>query len=297
MRSQIHKGIGLALMTMVISGVSNYVNKIAVLKIDPLVHTTVKNSLVFLMIAVYFIIFSKKGQSIVNIAKKDKLKLILIGLIGGSVPFYLYFTGLVSVPAINASIIHKSLIFWVAMIAIPVLKERLNLFHIIGIAFLFGGNFLIGGFKGFNMISGEFLILTATIFWAIENIVAKLTLKKVEPTVVAFARMGIGSLILFSIVIFQSKLTGIFLLDFSQWTIIGLTSFLLFSYVMTWYHALKYAPVITVASVLVGATLITNLMTVFFEGKQIISFDWQPSIIILCGVVMILLATRWSYEW
>jgi len=297
MRSQIHKGIGLALMTMVISGVSNYVNKIAVLKIDPLVHTTVKNSLVFLMIAVYFIIFSKKGQSIVNIAKKDKLKLILIGLIGGSVPFYLYFTGLVSVPAINASIIHKSLIFWVAMIAIPVLKERLNLFHIIGIAFLFGGNFLIGGFKGFNMISGEFLILTATIFWAIENIVAKLTLKKVEPTIVAFARMGIGSLILFSIVIFQSKLTGIFLLDFSQWTIIGLTSFLLFSYVMTWYHALKYAPVITVASVLVGATLITNLMTVFFEGKQIISFDWQPSIIILCGVVMILLATRWSYEW
>ena len=297
MRSQIHKGIGLALMTMVISGVSNYVNKIAVLKIDPLVHTTVKNSLVFLMIAVYFIIFSKKGQSIVNIAKKDKLKLILIGLIGGSVPFYLYFTGLVSVPAINASIIHKSLIFWVAMIAIPVLKERLNLFHIIGIAFLFGGNFLIGGFKGFNMISGEFLILTATIFWAIENIVAKLTLKKVEPTIVAFARMGIGSLILLSIVILQSKLTGIFLLDFSQWMIIGLTSFLLFSYVMTWYHALKYAPVITVASILVGATLITNLMTVFFEGKQIISFDWQPSIIILCGVVLILLATRWSYEW
>ena len=225
------------------------------------------------------------------------MKLILIGLIGGSVPFYLYFTGLVSVPAINASIIHKSLIFWVAMIAIPVLKERLNLFHIIGIAFLFGGNFLIGGFKGFNMISGEFLILTATIFWAIENIVAKLTLKKVEPTIVAFARMGIGSLILLSIVILQSKLTGIFLLDFSQWMIIGLTSFLLFSYVMTWYHALKYAPVITVASVLVGATLITNLMTVFFEGKQIISFDWQPSIIILCGVVMILLATRWSYEW
>ncbi|OGK21265.1 hypothetical protein A3C23_02015 [Candidatus Roizmanbacteria bacterium RIFCSPHIGHO2_02_FULL_37_13b] len=290
MSNQLKKGIGLALMTMVISGFSNYVNKIAVMKIDPVLHTTIKNSLVFIMIGGFYMLFNRR-HSISKLTRADKLRLILIGIIGGGVPFYLFFTALVNVSAINAALIHKSLIFWVILLAIPYLKERINIFHIIGVVLLFGSNFLIGGFSGFKFSLPELMILSATILWAIESIVAKRTLKHVDPTVMVAARMGIGALILLLITVLTGKLSVAPSLSLNQWALTIMTSFLLFGYVMTWYRALKYAPVITVASILVGATLITNILTAIIDTKNLALYNWQPSIIVISGLLFILLGT------
>ena len=116
------KGIYLALITALISGISIFVNKFAVGAIQPpLVFTATKNVGVGLLI-VGIILATRKWRLIRNLNRREIIYLILIGIIGGSIPFYLYFTGLSQIPAINAALIHKTLVVWVAFLAMPFFK-------------------------------------------------------------------------------------------------------------------------------------------------------------------------------
>src|SRR4030042_1367097 len=105
--NNLHRGILLAFLTALISGVSNFYNKIALTQTgDPLVFTTLKNSLVGLFLLP--MIFSDcKALNFKKSVKKYGFGLLAIAIIGGSLPFALYFTGLNSTSASVASFIHK----------------------------------------------------------------------------------------------------------------------------------------------------------------------------------------------
>ena len=115
----------LALGTMVISGVSVFISKIGVTVINnPIVYTTLKNTMVALLL-MGLIIAVKKWAEVKSLTKPQWLKLLAIGVVGGSIPFALFFSGLSKTSAINAALIHKTLFLWVLLLAIPILKERL----------------------------------------------------------------------------------------------------------------------------------------------------------------------------
>lgn len=284
------KGIYFALITALISGIANYVNKFAVTAIQPpLVFTAIKNVGVGLLIIAILLSFGKR-KHLKKIQKKECVYLLLIGIIGGSVPFYLFFTGLSQIPAINAALIHKTLIIWVALLAIPLLKERLSPLQIFAVTLLFGSNLFIGGFKGLQYSTGEMYVLLATMLWAVENILAKKILPKVDPDIVTSARMGFGSIILLAAswisapVALQNSLS----MTSTQWFWLILTMITLLGYVAAWYRALKLAPVTTVASILVAGTLVTNLLTVTFETHTI-----NLSLVIQSGLVIIGIVLFW----
>jgi drug/metabolite transporter (DMT)-like permease len=255
----------LALITAVISGTNTFLAKVAVKALnDPIAYTTLKNVIVAALLIGLVIAF-KKHKEIVSLTGKTWLKLLAIGIIGGCVPFAMFFIGLSRTSAINAAFIHKTLFIWVALLAIPLLKERLNNWQLGGILAIFGANLVIGGFKGFNYDVGELLIVGATILWAVENVIAKVTLKDVSALTVASARMVIGSLGLALIVAvtggWAGALTGV---SAAAWGWTLLTSVLLLGYVLTWYSALKLAPATYVATLLVPATLVTNILSAIF---------------------------------
>src|SRR3989304_6510613 len=190
------KGIYISLTTAVISGVSIFVNKFAVDTIKPALYfTSVKNVAVALLI-VTIVLATGEWKKIAKLSKKELGYLLLIGIIGGSLPFYLYFTGLSQTPAVNAAIIHKTLVFWVMLMAIPFLKEKVTKWQILGVLMLFAGNVFVGGFKGFKFSQGELMLLIATVLCAVENIIAKKVLTTVSPNIVAAFRMGLGSVVL-----------------------------------------------------------------------------------------------------
>lgn len=163
MSSTLKKGIYLALLTALISGISNFVNKIAVAAIKPpLVFTAEKNAIVGILI-IGILIATWKWEKIKNLTRKQISYLVLIGIIGGSLPFYLFFTGLSLIPAINGALIHKTLVFWVALLAIPFLKEKISKLQILAVLLLFASNFVIGGFVSLQHSRGELFVLIATI--------------------------------------------------------------------------------------------------------------------------------------
>ncbi len=288
MKSSFQYATILALATAGVSGLNNFFTKIAVTVIkDPIVYTTLKNALVALCI-VGIIVIMKKWNEIASLTKRQFLKLFAIGIVGGSLPFALYFVGLTQTSAINAGLIHKTLFLWVALLAIPILKERITPLQWIGIGMIFAANLVVGGFNSFKYNTGELMILAATILWAIEAVIAKIALRDISSIVVAAARMTLGSAILGGIIAWRGGGVSVYNLTSEQWGWTVLTSALLLSYVLTWYTALKYAPATYVATLLVPATLITNVLSALFITHAFPAQQFISAILFIGGVLLVI---------
>lgn len=253
-----------ALLTTFISGVSLFINKFAVTAIkDPILFTMLKNSLVAVGL-VGVVILLGKLKEVRSLSRSQNLRLLVIGFIGGALPFALFFTGLAQTNAVNGAFIHKTLFLWVALLAISFLKEKMVWQQWAGVGAVFIGNLFIGGFTGFKFNFGELMILGATILWAVETIIAKKVLGDVSSVIVGAARMVVGSILLIIYIFIFGSFAPIFSLTTSQWGWTLLTGLLLISYVISWYAALKRAPATYVATLLVPATIITNLLSALF---------------------------------
>lgn len=292
MQLRVHHAAWLALGTALISGVSNFVNKYSVTVIkDPIAFTLLKNAIVAVLVLSAVMLFTRLRE-LRSIRKADVFKLLAIGIIGGGIPFALFFTGLTMTSAVTASLIHKTLFLWVAILAVPLLKERIGRIQAAALILLVAGNLMLGGWQQLSFGKGELLIFCATLLWAVENVIAKKALRNLSSSLVAGARMGIGSLVLLAIVAFQGNIQVLGGLTAVQWGWTLLPAALLTGYVLTWYTALKHAPATLVASLLVPATFLTTLLSRVFQGKPIAQLDLASGILVT-GAVTLLLWASW----
>lgn len=289
MDKKVSPGIYFAFITAVISGFANYFSVVAIkIVANPYIFTTVKNVLVGLALCLIFVLI-KNREEIKKLKIRDWLVLILIGLIGGSIPFLLFFKGLSLSTPVLGGFIHKSLFIWVSILAIIFLREKLGKVQWLALALLILGNYFLGAFKAFKFQQGEMLILIAVILWAIEFVIAKKILSRISPQVVSWARMFIGSIFLITYLFATKQSAGILHLTplAILWTV--LMSVFLFGYVFFWYRALKFAPASVVSSVLVIGSPITTILSIFFvHGYKFSSSGIYGLILILAGVSIFL---------
>jgi drug/metabolite transporter (DMT)-like permease len=276
-------GVILALATAVISGLSIFVNAFAVKQLpDPAVYTTLKNgiaALVLLGLATATI----TPATVRTMPARSWAWLALIGVIGGSVPFLLFFTGLAQASAPSAAFIHKTLFVWVAFLAVPFLGERLGLAQLGALGVLLAGQLLIVQPAGVTWGTGETLIAAATALWALETIVARRLLRDVPSAVVGVGRLGIGLVVLLGFLAATGKLATIGGLTLDQWGWALVTGALLSGYVGTWYAALQRAPASLVTAILVLGAPITAALQGLQSGTV-------PAVPILAGQGLVLLA-------
>ena len=114
--SKLNKGILFAFLTSIISGIAIFFSKISLAKIDPLVLTTGRNLYVGILFLLIFLIKGRLAE-FKSLKPQQLFILLLIGLIGGWLPFYLFFTGLQLTQAFTANIIHKTLFIWVTILS------------------------------------------------------------------------------------------------------------------------------------------------------------------------------------
>lgn len=285
-------GIYLALLAALISGLANFFNKfgLAALGQNAYQYTTLKNIIPAIILS-FFILTPFLWPKIKNLNSSQWFKLFLIGLIGGSIPFLLFFKGLSLTSAVSASFIHKTLFIWVAILAWPLLKEKLSKIQILALGLLLGGNLILGGFKYFTWSYAHSLILTATILWAVENVVAKITLKDIDFMVVAWGRMFFGSLILVGFLAWTNNTSGLLAIDFSQFLWLALVGLLLTGYVITWYSALQKLPLTIISSFLVLASPITTMLNNLFVSHTLPNKD-----ILGLATVVLALIILWQFK-
>lgn len=287
MQNQLNKGIKWAVVTAMISGVSVFVNSLVVKGIDPLLHTTIKNAFVGLLL-VGIIMLSHERQAVRRLTRQQWVKLLAIALIGGSLSFALFFSGLKLIGASEGQIVNKTLVIWVMLLAIPLLKEKVTKTMILGVIMVYLSSVLGGGWKSSEILVGHIYVLAATFLWAIETIIVKKALTDIPVTIAAGARMGIGSLILLGLLFVSGKAPLAAKLSPQQWGLLLMVGAILFSYVMSWYRALKYAPAVLVSSIMAGAVIITTLLNTLFVTHEYSGVDLAQALFIIVGCLMIM---------
>ncbi len=292
-----NRGLLLALGTAVISGVAIWVNSSGVAAYgNATAYTTAKNVAAALVIAAIFVAARRaRGANAVSLTRPARARqwwgLLYVAVLGGAVPFLLFFGGLASTASTQAAFLHKTLIVWVALLAIPLLKERLTLWHGAAIVLLLLGQLGLAGTVAFAPDLGIAMIGAATLMWAVEVVATKRLLVGITPWTVSLVRMGGGSVALLAWAAATGALGGVIPRTSAQWGWVLLTGVLLAGYVLTWHQALWRAPAVDVTAVLVLGAVVTALLAGAFDGAPIaVKAPWL--VVLAAGGALVWLAPR-----
>ena len=256
-------GLGLALATALISGISIFVNAYALPQFEsPSVFTALKNLIVAVALAPLLLRPAARAE-LRTLNRRQATGLGMLGLIGGSVSFVLFFEGLSRVSSGNAAFIHKTLFVWVAVLAVIFLRERLGIGQLAAVGLLLVSQMLLGGPGALGFGLGEAMVAAATLLWSVEVILAKRLLSTLSSTIGAAGRMVIGAGLLLVYLGATGQISALAQLTAVQWVWVIATGILLFGYVTTWYAALQRAPATAVTCVLTLGAPITALLNTF----------------------------------
>ncbi|MGO9560327.1 MAG: DMT family transporter [Acidimicrobiales bacterium] len=312
-------GAVIAGMTALISGLSVFVNSYGVRDVtSPSVYTTSKNLVATVVLAgcalvawrarsrrsspaaARFVSVTRSGESR-DAAPRDwrdlgfgrYVGLAYVGVVGGGIAFVLFFDGLARTTATPAAFLRDTLVIWVAVLALPFLRERLKWWNVAAIALLIVGQVSIaGGVSGLAADRGEMLVLASTVLWAVEVVVAKVLLRDIAPAAIAVVRMGVGTLALIVYLALAGGLHALVSLDARQigWAL--LTGALLAAYVGTWMTALARARALDVTSILVASALITALLQAAAGTRSLAPQALGLALIVVGAGVVIFMSLR-----
>lgn len=271
MTSTRRTGLLLALSTAGISGVAVFLNGYGVRAFgNASVYTTAKNLVAAVVLLAVVTLGSRAGARVTRPqGRRQWIGLLALGVIGGSVPFLLFFEGLARASSVQSAFIHKTLVVWVAVLAVALLRERLSAFHWVAIALLVIGQIGLVGGVGITVGSGELMILGATLLWSVEVVVAKWLLAGLSPWTVGLVRMTLGSVVLVVWVVARGQAGLLLAMDGVQWGWVLLTGVILAAYVGTWFAALARAQAVDVTAVLVLGAVVTAGLQAAVQGVGI----------------------------
>jgi drug/metabolite transporter (DMT)-like permease len=282
------RGTLLILLTAIISGVSVVINKFFVVKVDPLILTAVRAlfiGIIFLFVSLYFSGKEKKFN------KTSWKYLILIGIIGGGIAFWLFFSGLQLTTSGRAAFIHKTLPIYATLLAIIFLKEKITKKQLIAIIIMLAGLVLIeitDISSETKLGVGDMLILSATFLWAVENTISKKVMLEEESNwVVTFSRMFFGAIVLFALILLLGKTSLLLTLTSQQLLYIFISGILLFFYVLTFYWGLKYINLSKASAILLLAPVISLVLGFVWLNEQVLILQLIGSFLILIGAYFV----------
>jgi len=278
-------GLMLVFFTAIISGFSIYVSSIGVKEFDSSIFTFLKNAAVAIFLFAIIAGF-KNFTDLKKLERKQWAQLVLIGLIGGSIPFLLFFQGLKMTSGATSGFIHKTLFIYATIFAIVFLKEKPAKGIFIGAILLLIGNYLLIR-PDFKFAQGHLLVFAAVLFWAAENTYAKYVLKNFSGTVVAFGRMFFGSIFILIFLIIAGKISLLSNLTLTHAKWVFLSSIFLLLYVLTFYNGLKQIKVTTATGILALGSPITTLLAWIFSNKQPTLNDSIGMLLIVAGIISI----------
>ena len=282
----VKKGYFLVFLTALISGFAIFINKFGVSVVNPNIYTFLR----VLTVAIFLtglVLFLKDWRTLKNLTGKQWLLLITIGLVGGSIPFLLFFRGLSLTNATQGSFIHKTMFIWVAVLAALFLKEKIDKKFLLGGLFLLLGSLILLKRLPHSLNQGDLLVFLASLLWATENTISKYVLRDLEGRIVAWARMFFGALFILIFLLATNQLPLISGLTLRQINWVLITAIVLFVYVITWYSGLKFIPVSQATVILLLGSPITALLSLIAGGK-INQQEIFSGILIILGIIFVI---------
>jgi drug/metabolite transporter (DMT)-like permease len=265
------RGMLLVAATAAISGVSTFVNGYAVGSTSSDAFVTARNLLVVLLLVPIALV--GRRALLASLHRVDALRLVAIGVVGGGVPFLLFFHGLQLASAAGggalASFYYRTLFLFATVLGVVALGERWPRRAFLGAVLLLGGNLLLLAATGPLWTDGTAFVVAATLLWAVEYTISRRALATVPSGTVALGRMGIGAVVLLLYLAATAQLGAIGAFAPAEWSWIAISAVLLTGFVSCWYAGLARWELGPAASLLVVGFPITWLLTVAFRGAPL----------------------------
>jgi drug/metabolite transporter (DMT)-like permease len=256
---------------------------------DATTYTTAKNVIAALVLAALIgTLSASRGATVLTrpTRRGQWAGLAAVGIFGGAIAFSLFFEGLALASAADAAFLQKTLLVWVALLAVPLLGERLGALQIGAVALLVIGQIGLAGGTTTLFGRGQLMVLGATLIWAVEVIIAKRLLADLSSWTVGLTRMGVGSVVLIGWTLIRGDGGALTALTGSQWMWVLLTGVILAGYVSTWFAALSRAPAVDVTAVLVIGAVITALLAAVVKGSPLVpQLGWVT--LVLAGTALV----------
>ncbi len=272
-------GIAFALGAAVVSGGSVWLNAQVVARVelfgDPGTYTTAKNVVAGAVVLAVAAVAALRGtaQGLTRPRRRSQWwGLAAVAVVGGSLPFLLFFEGLAASGAPgDAQLVHKAgLLAFVALLAPSVLRERLGAFQLAGVGLvLFGYWMLSADLRALQVGRGLLLVLAAALCWAVESVVDRWLLSDVTPVTVAVARLSVGSVVLLAVGLLNGDAARLGDLGVAGWSWVAVTGFVLAVYAGLWLYALANAPALDVTAVLALAVPLTAVVAMVLDGATV----------------------------
>ena len=263
-------GLLLVFLTALVSGVSTFVNAYAVGGTNSDAFVSVRN----MVVAIAFVPVALLATRYLRASAPrgiDWFRLGLIGLIGGAIPFLLFFHGLElaarSGGAVTAAFAYRTLFLFATVFGLVYLGERFRWWIGLAAGLLLGGNLLLLSWTAPVWTDGTAYVLAATVLWSAEYTISKRALRDLPSATVALGRMGFGAVFLAGYLSLTAQWGAVGAFTPTDWIWVGISAALLSAFVASWYPGLKRVELGPATSVLVLGFPITWLLGVLVRGS------------------------------
>lgn len=290
-------GYGFAGLNAVISGFAIYINSLGIkLFQSAALYTTLKNAVVGIALLLPLLLFVERRAEWRRLTRRQWSWLLLLAVIGGSVPYVLFFTGLKMGSPVTSSLLNHAQFVVVAVLAFFLLRERASIIVWLALAVLFIGTLWGTSMTGLHWGTGDTLVALSTLLFAGGVVLAKYLLQGLSTLAVMTAKMSIGSFLL----VVYIGLTGqgglIFRLSPAQWEFALITGLILLAFTVTAFLALRYASATIATAIPAAAPLITTALVLIAPQAGL-----KPSpafgLILMALAILVLAIVGGRREW
>jgi drug/metabolite transporter (DMT)-like permease len=288
-RGAIGPGVLLVLATAVISGVSTFVNFYAVKGTGSDAFVTMRN----IVVALAFVpvaLLATRWLRAPALRGVDWARLVLIGLVGGAIPFVLFFEGIQMAThaggAAAATFGYRTLFLMASVLGFVALHEKFHSRIALAAGLLLVGNALLLSLSGPIWTNGTGYVLIATALWAVEYTISKRVLRELPSATVALGRMGFGAMFLAAYLAYTSQWSTVAGFSGAQWEWVLISAALLAAFVGSWYAGLKRVDLGVATSVLVLGFPITWVLGVLAQGSPMTVGGAAGAAAVSAGVIV-----------
>ncbi len=250
-----------AALAALISGVSIYVNSFGVrIFHDATVYTMLKNSVGGAVLLALLLVSAKRRSEYRSLDRRQSAWLIALAITGGSVPYVLFFSGLLLTNAVTASVLNHLQFAFVALIAFAFLREKITAPMWAGLVVLLVGVTLGTNLGQVHWDRGAQLILVSTLLFAVDFVIAKHLLGQLSTLSVMTAKMSLGSLMLIAYTAVIGRLGLVAHLSAAQWRITLIVGLILLAFTVTTFIAIRLVSVTAVIAIGQASPIVTAII-------------------------------------
>lgn len=285
-------GYRLAFAAAAISGVSIYLNTFAVRAVpDAALYTTLKNALAGLVLLAPIVVVAGRRRELARLGRRELAWLLVLAVAGGSVPYVLFFTGLQMTTATTGSLLNHSQFIVVALLAVPLLRERVTGFASLGLVVLALGTAAGTDVHALRLNEGALLVLASTVLFGASAVLARHLLSRLSPELVMAAKMSAGAALLLAYSATTGHLAAAASLSASQWAIAAGSGLILVAFTVATVYALRHAPALSVTAIGMASVPITLALQLAAAPASHVTPGTLGSVVLVsCGASMFLLA-------